>query len=99
MKRLFSKDEQTGITKYWHVKANGEYVVETQQDVSAIVEANKREYNETPSKYRDVNKVASIPLSVYYELKRKGIADDPKALKKWLNDRDNQVFRTRAGTL
>ena len=99
MKRLFSKDEDTGITKYWHVKANGEYVVETQQDVSAIVEANKREYNETPSKYRDVNKVASIPLSVYYELKRKGIADDPKALKKWLNDRDNQVFRTRAGTL
>jgi hypothetical protein len=36
---------------------------------------------------------------VYYELKRQGIADDPKALKKWLNDRDNQVFRTRAGTL
>lgn len=99
MKRLFSKDPHTGITKYWHVKANGEYVVETQQDVSAIVEANKREYNETPSRYRDVNKVASIPLSVYYELKRKGIADDPKALKKWLNDRDNQVFRTRAGKL
>ena len=60
---------------------------------------NKREYNETPNKYRDVNKVASIPLSVYYELKRKGIADDPKGFRKWLNDGDNRVFRTRAGTL
>lgn len=99
MTRIFSQDKASGITKYWHVTDKGEYVVETQQDVSAIVEANKREYNNTPDKYRDVNKVASIPLSVYYDLKRKGIADDPKALKKWLNDRDNQVFRTRAGTL
>lgn len=99
MTRIFSQDKASGITKYWHVTDKGEYVVETQQDVSAIVEANKREYNNTPDKYRDVNKVASIPLSVYYDLKRKGIADDPKALRKWLNDRDNQVFRTRAGII
>jgi hypothetical protein len=43
--------------------------------------------------------VASIPLSVYYELKRQGIADDPKALRKWLNQSENQAFRTREGTL
>jgi hypothetical protein len=36
---------------------------------------------------------------VYYDLKRRGIADDPKKFKQWLNDRDNRVFRTRAGTL
>jgi len=99
VKRIFSQDDATGITKYCHVTGNGEYVVETQQNVSAIVEANKRQYNDTPNKHGDLNKVATIPLSVYYELKRKGIADDPKALKKWMNDSDNQVFRTRAGTL
>ena len=99
MKRIFSHDSQNGITKYSHVKENGEYVIETVQDVTAIADANKRQYNDTPSKYRDVNKVASIPLPIYYELKRKGIADDPKALAKWLNDADNRVFRTRAGTL
>ena len=27
------------------------------------------------------------------------IADDPKALKKWMNDSDNRVFRTRQGVL
>jgi len=99
MKRIFSHDPQNGITKYWHVKENGEYVIETVQDVTAIADANKRQYNDTPNKYRDVNKVASIPLPIYYELKRKGIVDDPKALARWLNDADNRVFRTRAGTL
>tara|TARA_R100000231_G_scaffold31983_1_gene28081 strand:+ start:617 stop:919 length:303 start_codon:yes stop_codon:yes gene_type:complete len=98
-KKLFDRDPQLGITKYWHVKDNGEYVVETVQDVTGIAEYNKRSYNNTDKKWNDLNKVASIPLSVYYDLKRKGIADDPVALKKWMNDSDNQVFRTRQGRL
>ena len=98
-KRLFDRDPELGITKYWHVKDNGEYVVETVQDVTGIAEYNKRSYNNTDKKWNDLNKVASIPLSVYYDLKRRGIADDPVALKKWMNDSDNQVFRTRQGVL
>ena len=98
-KRLFDRDPELGITKYWHVKDNGEYVVETVQDVTGIAEYNKRSYNNADKKWKDVNKVASIPLSVYYELKRQGIADDPKALRKWLNDSNNRVFRTRQGVL
>lgn len=98
-KRLFGHDPLTGVTEYWHVTDKGEYVIEKIQDVTSIVEANKRQYNEAPQKYGDINKVASIPLSVYYELKRQGIADDPKAFRKWLNDSNNQAFRTRLGTL
>ena len=99
MKRIFSQDPLTGITKYWHVTDKGEYVIETQQNVSSIVEANKRRYNDGTKRWGDLNKVASIPLSVYYDLKRRGIADDPVALKKWMNDPDNRVFRTRSGNL
>jgi len=99
MKRLFSRDVDTGITKYWHVTGKGEYVVETIQDTQHIAESNKRAYNNVDGKFGDMPKVASIPLSVYYQLKSQGIVDDPKRLKKWLNDRDNRVFRTRAGTL
>ncbi len=98
-KRIFDRDPQMGITRYWHVKDDGEYVIETVQDVSAIAKANKRAYNGTDKNWKDVNKVASIPVNVYYELKRQGIADDPKALRKWLNDSDNRVFRTRQGRL
>ena len=100
MKRLFSRDEATGITKWWHVKGNGEYVVETVQETDAILNANKRAFNGTAKGWgENMNRVASIPLSVYYDLKRKGIADDPVLLKKWMNDSDNRAFRTRGGTL
>ena len=80
-KRLFDRDPELGITKYWHVKDNGEFVVETVQDMTGIAEYNKRAYNNTDKKWKDVNKVASIPLSVYYDLKRRGIADDPCGFK------------------
>ena len=43
------------------------------------------------------SKVASIPMPLYYRLKRDGIADDPKRMKAWLNDADNRFFRTRPG--
>ena len=99
MKRLFSRDEATGISKYWHVTGEGEYVIETVQDSTKILEANKRSYNDVSGKFGNHAKVASIPLSVYYELKKQGIADDPTALKKWLNQSDNEAFRTRSGTL
>ena len=28
-KRIFDTDPLTGITRYWHVKDNGEFVIET----------------------------------------------------------------------
>lgn len=98
-RRIFDTDPLTGTTRYWHVKDNGEFVIETQQNVSSIADANKRSYAATDSKsrYGDMAKVASVPLNVYYDLKRRGIVDDPKAMKKWLNDPDNRVFRTRGG--
>lgn len=99
-KRIFDTDPLTGITRYWHVKDNGEFVIETQQKID-VDEANRKRRVETDkrTKWGDVARVASIPLSVYYDLKRRGITDDPKAMKKWLNDPDNRVFRTREGTV
>ena len=100
-RRIFDTDPLTGTTRYWHVKDNGEFVIETKQQISGIAESNKRSFADTDrkAKYGDMAKVASIPLNVYYELKRQGIVDDPKAMKKWLNDPDNRAFRTRGGTV
>jgi hypothetical protein len=99
-KRIFDTDPLTGITRYWHVKDNGEYVIETVQELD-VGEANTRARNATDkrTKWGEMARVASIPLSVYYDLKRQGIVDDQKAFKKWLNDPDNRVFRTREGTV
>jgi len=42
-------------------------------------------------------KVASIPMNIYFDLKQRGILNDQKKMKQWLNDPDNKYFRTRPG--
>jgi len=76
-------------------------VIATSQDVTKIIEANKRSANavDKHQRYGEWSKVASIPMSVYYDLKQQGIVDDPARFKRWLNDGDNKYFRTRGGTV
>jgi len=84
-----------------------EITVEQKQDVSALIEANKAEYNATSTKWSDQlfgNKVASIPYVAIDQLNRDGIMKgfavlDQKRFFSWLNDRDNLYFRTKKGTL
>ena len=98
-KKILSHDSMTGITKYWNDNGDGTYTIETDQDMTGIIESNKKQHNATDkhTKHGEWSKVASIPMTVYYDLKQKGIVDDPKAFKKWLNDPDNKFFRTRVG--
>lgn len=104
--RLFSHDPTTGIKKWfrYHEASSGNesedsFSIETTQDVTDIVEHSKSCYNSIDERARwgDGAHVASIPISVWQDLKKKGIADNDAAFKRWLNDRDNRVFRTRPG--
>lgn len=98
--KVFDVDPLSGITSYWHYdEATDTALIEKRQDVSDILDANKAEFNADHGRYGEWTKVASIPLSVYYDLKAKGIVDDPVAMKRWLNDADNRFFRTRPGTV
>lgn len=104
-RRLLSMDPQTGITRWFHYDhTNDTFTIETEQRVDDIVDRTKSSFNSTDERARwgDGQMVASIPLSIYYDLKRQGIIDpegDPsgKKLAKWLNDADNRAFRTRPG--
>lgn len=56
-----------------HADGEGGIVIQTRQDVSAIIEQNKKEYNSFDERARwsdDLlgNKVASIPLTVIDDL-------------------------------
>lgn len=106
MKRFFSESPEHFITRIQHEHADGDGAIETIQDVTETVETNKFNFNErSGTRWKHfVNHVASIPTSIYYKLMREGIVDDindpeMKALKKWLNDSDQRVFRTRDGRL
>ena len=93
-------DPTTGISHvFYYDEMTDEATIVAEQDVSSVVELNKKSYNETHGKFGEFSKVASLPLVVYNDLQQKGILNDPKALKRWLNDPDNRFFRTRPGTL
>jgi hypothetical protein len=78
-------------------------ILETKQDVSHIIEANKRQYNEASNTYDDViTHVARLPLTVVDDLNRKRVMQgfkviDSKAFKAFLNHPDNRFFRTHPG--
>lgn len=99
--REFSFDPVTGIRRFHHYDPATELAhIETVADVTDIVETDKFQFNSIDERANwkgDLHKVASIPMSLYFELKAKGILDDQKALRKWLNSSDNRVFRTRPG--
>ena len=92
-----------------HADGDGGIIIQTVQDITDIIEQNKKEYNSFDEKARWSdelfgNKIASIPMTVIDDLNAKGIMRgfavlDEKRFKAWLNERDNRVFRTRTGVV
>lgn len=86
-----------------HITSSGdEYIIESKQDVTDIVERNKARMAliDEHARHGEWAQYAEIPVSVWYDyLVPQGIANDEKRLRKWLDDRDNWMFRTRPGKL
>lgn len=99
MKRLLDTDPMTKTKRIFHFDhTTGDFHVETKSDVEGVVEGAKELRKEDSGNWKgDVHHVASIPNVIWADLQRRGIADNPKRLKKWLNDRDNRAFRTKRG--
>ena len=92
-----------------HADGEGGLVIQTAQDVSALVEANKKEFNsyDENARWSDRlygNKVASIPFTAIDDLNKAGImrgfhvVDDVR-FASWLNDPENRAWRTRPGVV
>lgn len=98
--RILNVDPITRTKRLFHWDAASEsFHIETVMDHEDIVEHNKLLHNEATDRgwKGDMVKVASLPIAVWYDLKQKGILDDQKAFRRWLNDPDNLYFRTRPG--
>jgi hypothetical protein len=84
-----------------------EITLQTEQNVDALIEQNKKEYNNAETKWSDQlfgNKVASIPFTAIDKLNKQGIMKgftvlDQKKFFAWLNDPDNRFFRTKQGRI
>lgn len=77
----------------------------TEQKVDHIIENAQRAASEYRPKsmightQRHQQKVAEIPAVLYFDLVKKfgDPKHNPKAWKRWLNDNENQLFRTGGG--
>jgi len=99
-RKVLSHDPSTGITRFFHWDDHrDEFIIQTQQECAPIVDANRAAFNDAPSRWGDMQRVASIPISVYFDLQKKGLTKDEKAFKRWLNDPDQRFFRTRPGVV
>lgn len=99
-KKFVEYDPLTGVTNYFHSMGDGTYVSEDVVDIEPTKDMNRKLFNDAPKRWKDTNNhIASIPLPIYFDLKRKGVVADRKAFLKWLQDPDNAVFRTRPGRL
>jgi hypothetical protein len=85
---------------------DGKHFIETSQDISQIIEANKAEFNaiDEKAKWGEFAKVASLPNVVIDDLNAKGIMRgfaviDEKRFRDFLNHPDNRFCRTRPGQL
>jgi hypothetical protein len=99
-----------GISSTTFVDQDDKLIIAQKQDITSIIEGNKIEYAQSldtkgwdgNNVFSAKNKVASIPFVVFAELEKQGITRgfqvlDMKRFKAFLNDPDNQVFRTRMG--
>jgi len=103
MPKVFNAHE--GRYTVAHESDGGGIVLETRQDVSQILEANKRQFNDSDGKYDDViTHVARLPLTVVDDLNRKGVMQgfkilDQSRFRAFLNHPDNRFFRTHPGKI
>lgn len=90
-----------------HQDGDGGVIIATKQDVSGIIEANKKEYNsyDERAKWSDDifgNKIASIPMTAIDDLNKAGVMRgfaivDEVRFASYLNDPMNRAWRTRPG--
>lgn len=104
-REILSRDPITGIETIFHDRPDTDgFTLETRQDISSIIEANKKAQNEgdgyTPS--RDMKHVATVPFIVLQIWAQEAGVEmsDPafsEIIKRKLNDSDLKYFRTGMG--
>jgi hypothetical protein len=91
-------DELTGTVEKFHVTTDQKLIFEQTVDVQALGEMNQEIKNEVSRLDKTPDglgvKVASLPMMVYLDLRKRGILGDKAALRRWLQTDEARPFRT-----
>ena len=96
-------DVETGFTQVYHQLSDGRHVLEKKSNaIGAIIEANKRDYNNASGRMGDFVMVGRIDAVVLEKWCREDgvnyLAPENKGkLLKKLEERDNRLFKTHPG--
>lgn len=104
MGKLFSADPITKLSRTFHGSDDGNsFFIESQQDVTDIVEFAKAHYNTKDERAPwkgDWHHVGWIPMSTLYQMQAMCRGDEEamqKAMNIWLNNPENRNLRSRPG--
>ena len=89
-------DHTTGY-KSEIITEDDKLVYHTTQDVNPVIDHVKKLRDNTIKPGKDMRHIAEVPMVVYQRAVRGGWDRDRAAWKKWLNNPDNNVFRTWQG--
>lgn len=98
---LFDYNVKTGRQTWSLTHGDGSVTYRTDYPAEPTVDANTAMRNMLDPGWKgDYHKVASIPLNVYWDqLAEANAQGDDRYISKWLNDSDNQAWRTKEGTV
>jgi hypothetical protein len=96
---LFDEDPLMMTKTYFVDNEDGSYTLVTEEDQSLVLENNLelRKQQDRHQRWGDGQLVASIPMTLYWDLYARGIVQDEAAMKRWLNSSENVMFRKRHG--
>lgn len=96
--RLFNHDAATSRT-VWVLHEDGKIHFRIDYQVETLISQNaERRAASAGTKFGDLAHIASVPLNIYHDkLAEAQRVGDDKYLGKFLNDSDNQAWRTRDG--
>lgn len=89
-------DHLTQTRQKMVITPEGKLAFESKTNIDQIAEVNQAIRNEIvrSEKNGDMIKVASLPMTVYFDLKKRGILGDKIAMKKWLKSEEATPYRT-----
>lgn len=97
MAKRYLRKQNCLKTVWWVEEDDGTWYEETDWNVDQLLDDIAAEANAYSATTRmgEFEKVASMPIGMYFDLQAKGMLDDPEDVKRILNDADNARLKTK----
>lgn len=96
--RVYRDADGVKKTMIWDDDNPSQVYIKTEQDLTEILAGIARD-RELAGRAKDLQPSHRLPLIVWEDLKKRGIADDDDAFRKWLNSSEASPWRVWPGSV